>query len=271
MSQTVVGIFDNADEAQRAVNELRNNGFDDNNVDYATGYGDYATEENRHEHETGIARFFRNLFGDDDESDRYSRVAKNGCVVTVHAQSTEEARRASEILDEYGAVDVDEKDREYTARSSAYGTKDTDYTGTNPNATDETYFENTDRETRKIPIVEEDIKVGKKVVEKGGVRVHSRIVEKPVEKTIRLREEYVHVERNKVDRPASDAELNDFEEGTIEVREHAEVPVVTKDTKVVEEVGVNKTVEEHEQTVRDTVRKTDVDVEEYGTGKKRND
>jgi len=270
MSQTVVGIFDNANEAQRAVRELRNNGFDDSNVDYATGSGDYATEENRREHENGITRFFKNLFGDDDdESDRYSRVAKNGCVVTVHAESTEQARRASELMDEFGAVDVDEKDREYTARNREYGTKDSDYVGTNPNGPDETYFENTDKETRKIPIVEENINVGKKVVEKGGVRLHSRIVEKPVEETVRLREEYVHIERNRVDRPATGTELNDFQEGTIEVKEHAEVPVVTKDTRVVEEVGVNKTVEEREQTVRDTVRKTDVDVEDFEAGKKQ--
>jgi stress response protein YsnF len=105
-------------------------------------------------------------------------------------------------------------------------------------------------------------------VERGGVRVHSRIVEKPVEKTIRLREEHVYVERNKVDKPVTDADLNEFKEGTIDVREHAEVPVVTKETNVVEEVSVNKTVGEREETIRDNVRRKEVDVEDVDTGRK---
>jgi len=101
------------------------------------------------------------------------------------------------------------------------------------------------------------------------VRVHSRIVEKPVEKTIRLREEHVYVERNKVDKPVTDADLNEFKEGTIDVREHAEVPVVTKDANVVEEVSVNKTVGEREETIRDNVRRKEVDVEDVDTGRKK--
>jgi len=166
-------------------------------------------------------------------------------------------------LDECGAVDVDEKDREYTAENvHENGRKNAD-------VTNGTYFDNPDKESRKIPVMEEDIHVGKKVIEKGGVRLHSRIVEKPVEKTIRLREEHVHVERNKVDKPVTGNEFNDFKEGTVEVREHAEVPVVTKDAKVVEEVAVDKTVDEREETVRDTVRKNEVDVEDYTTGNKR--
>src|ERR1051325_9525175 len=103
MSQTVVGIFNNTEDAQHALHELHKNGFDDSNVDFARGSGEYATEEHRREHETGVSRFFRHLFGE-DESHRYERVAKNGCIVTVHAQSTEQARRASEILDDCGAV-----------------------------------------------------------------------------------------------------------------------------------------------------------------------
>ena len=67
------------------------------------------------------------------------------------------------------------------------------------------------------------------------------------------------VERRAVDRPASDA---DFGERTIEAREYVEAPVVHKDARVVEEINLNKDVETHVETVRDTVRKTEVEIED---------
>lgn len=254
MSHTVVGIFNNADEARNAVDELVNRGFDRSNIDYARGSasGNYTNDENRNDNESGIGRFFKNLFVDKEESDRYARVAKNGCVVTVHTQSPEEAHKASELLDEYGAVDVDEKDRSYN-----------DVRANSKN--EDTYFNNTNKESRKMPVIEENIEVGKRVVQTGGVRLHSRIIEKPVEETIRLREEHVNVERNKVDRAATDADFNNFKDETLEVKEHGEVPVVNKTAKVVEEVSVNKTVNQREETVRDNVRRKEVDVEDVAT------
>jgi hypothetical protein len=42
-----------------------------------------------------------------------------------------------------------------------------------------------------VPVVEEQVDVGKRAVERGRVRVHTRVVERPV----RLRDEEVHVER----------------------------------------------------------------------------
>lgn len=113
----------------------------------------------------------------------------------------------------------------------------------------------------KIPVVEEELQVGKREVEQGGVRVSSRVEEKPVEAQVNLREEHVRVERRPVDRPVGNAE-NAFQEGTIEVTERAEVPVVAKQARVVEEVVIGKEVSERTETVRDTVRKTDVNVEE---------
>ncbi|HZH91760.1 MAG TPA: YsnF/AvaK domain-containing protein [Pyrinomonadaceae bacterium] len=117
-----------------------------------------------------------------------------------------------------------------------------------------------------IPVVEEELEVGKREVERGGVRVESRVEEKPVTAEVQLREERVHVERRPVDRPVTDAD-NAFREGTLEITERAEVPVVAKTAHVVEEVVVNKQVEEHTETVRDTVRRTDVDVQDVTTDK----
>jgi uncharacterized protein (TIGR02271 family) len=120
----------------------------------------------------------------------------------------------------------------------------------------------TDLTDKKIPIIEENIEVGKKTVQTGGVRLKSRIVEKPVEEDLRLRTERVYVERNPVDRPATDTDFDNFKEGETEITEHSEVPVVNKEARVVEEISLNKDVDERTETVRDTVRKTEVDVED---------
>jgi uncharacterized protein (TIGR02271 family) len=112
-----------------------------------------------------------------------------------------------------------------------------------------------------IPIAEERIEVGKRAVEHGGVRVRARVVEMPVEEIVRLRQEHVTVERREVspDRAATEA---DFQDRTIEVTETDEVPVVSKSARVTGEVVVRKDVEERSETVSDTVRRTEVDVDD---------
>lgn len=124
--------------------------------------------------------------------------------------------------------------------------------------------QNVDAELRDkeavIPVAEEELRVGKREVEKGGVRVTSRVTETPVEEEVRLREEHVNVERRPVDRPLSSAD-NAFREGSIEVTERAEEAVVAKDARVVEEVVVSKDVNERTERVRDTLHRTDVDVQ----------
>lgn len=113
-----------------------------------------------------------------------------------------------------------------------------------------------------IPIIEEELQVGKREVETGGVRVESRITEKPVEEQVTLREEHVHVERHPVNREVTGADMANFKEGEIDVTTRAEEAVVAKQARVVEEVEIGKTLSEREETIRDTVKRTDVDVEE---------
>lgn len=296
MAQTVIGIFDNSSEAQNAVQQLVSSGISRSSIDISdrstTGTTTDRYDDDRDD--DSISGFFRSLFGSDDDADKYSRVARKGCTVTVHAQSEEEARRAADLLDDYGAVDVDERAQQYgttgaagsltTGMAGAINTgttttdrDTTDYARTN-NLTDDYSRDRTDRDrtdfdTREggtsIPIIEENMQIGKRETETGGVRVRSRIVERPVEEHLRLREEHVNVERNPVNRPASDADLNAFKEGTIELTEHAEVPVVNKEARVVEEITLNKEVTERDEVVRDTVRKTEVDVDNLDTRNER--
>jgi hypothetical protein len=120
-----------------------------------------------------------------------------------------------------------------------------------------------DRKGQQIlPIIEEEVRVGKRAVDRGGVRVHARIAERPIEKSVDLREGRVTVERRPADRPATEADLRAFEQGTFEVRETAEEAIEDKQARVVEEVVVDKDVQWRQEVIRDTERHTEVDVEQ---------
>lgn len=272
MAQTVIGFFDEASEAQKAVEKLQSRGISRDRIDVSRGSGsstagagysntsgssDRVTDDDRTVDREGrntnaITDFFNSLFGGkDDDAERYSRVASSSnTIVTVHAQTEDEAEAAADIMDDCGAIDVDERSAQYGYDSSR-GSSDRmgDRTGVS-----------SDRDTT-IERMEENLEIGKRTVETGGVRVRSRIVENPVEEHIRLREEHVNVERTPVDRAATSADMDRAQDREIEMRESAEVPVVNKEARVVEEIRISKDVDERDETIRENVRHTEVDVD----------
>lgn len=216
----------------------------------------------------GILGALTHLGVPQDQAEYYAEgVRRGGTLVTVSA-SDANAQKAVDIMNGAGAVDIDSRGTDY--RTGGYA----GYTETAPAYThDEIVQErtsyqppsrpvstNTGGET-VIPIVEEELSVGKRQVQGGGARIHTRITERPVEEQVTLREENVTVERHAVDRAVTDADMA-FKEQNFEVTETSEVPVISKTARVVEEVVVGKTATEHTETVRDTVRRTDVDVED---------
>ncbi|HEX2535845.1 MAG TPA: YsnF/AvaK domain-containing protein [Chitinophagaceae bacterium] len=256
MAQTVVGFFDDASDARKAVEQLVSNGFDRDQIDISEQSGNVSgTHDADHDRgsENGVTRFFKSLFGDDnDDADRYATVGSRSTIVSVLAQSGEEAERAADLLDDNGAINVNE-------RASSYG-----YTGNARSTEEEFRGVSSDRET-SIPRIEENLEVGKREVETGGVRVRSRIVERPVEEHIRLRQEHVHVERNPVNRPVSESDLNNLQDRDIELTERSEVPVVNKEARVTEEIRISKDVDTRDETIRENLRHTDIDIERTGS------
>lgn len=245
-THTVVGIFNTAAEAQQAVQRLEQAGFELDYVDVA--HREAANQGVGQTSDSSVGGFFSSLFGDDDNdaARNYTAAAQRGSsVVTVHVDSNEQAHRAATLLDEAGAVDVD-GDVATTQQPTGYAQTD-DQTG---------------QTGQTAQVIEENLQVGKRTEQTGGVRLRSRIVERPVEASVRLREEHVVVNRTPVNRPATEADFQAFKEGEIEVTESAERAVVSKEAHVVEEVSLGKEVSEREQIVRDTVRNTEVDVEQ---------
>jgi uncharacterized protein (TIGR02271 family) len=249
-AQTVVGIFNTAAEAQHAVQQLEQAGFELEYVDVA--HRAAVNEGVGRTSDDSIGGFFSSLFGgqDSDEARNHTAAAQRGSsVVTVHVTSSDLSQRAAHILDEAGAIDVD-------------GGTDDHTTATATQANSYAQPAQTGEAQQSAEVIEESLQVGKRVEQTGGVRLRSRIVERPVEASVRLREEHVTVQRTPVNRPATEADFQAFKEGQIELTESAERAVVGKEAHVVEEVSLGKEVTEREQTIHDTVRKTEVEVEQ---------
>jgi uncharacterized protein (TIGR02271 family) len=120
--------------------------------------------------------------------------------------------------------------------------------------------------------IEEELSVGKRKVASGGVRVTTSVSETPVEETVTLREEEVEVERRPADRKLKPEEVKAaFQDKTVEMLGTSEELEVRKEARVVGEVMLGKRVEEHEETVKDTVRRSEVEVEKIkpSSAKKR--
>ena len=205
-----------------------------------------------------------------DEHARYyaEGVRRGGTLVTVSAPD-DHAERVMEIMNRHHPVDIED-------RAAAWGGTVTAVPGSSTRVGGETTIPAAAASAQqhlqgeqRIPVVEEELKVGKREVETGGVRVNARVEQTPVEEKITLREERVAVERRPADRPATAADFDQaFQGGTIEVTERAEEAVVQKEARVVEEVVVNKEATQRTETVHDTVRRTDVNIQpvEVGSG-----
>lgn len=218
----------------------------------------------------------------EEEAGYYAEgVRRGGALVTAHVDDNrvDDARR---ILQGYNPVNINNRVAEWKkAGWTGYAKDAKPYTADQVKAERARYLTNTANMTNTknmnaqnldkggeitIPVVEEKMNVSKKEVEQGGVRVHKYVKERPVEADVTLRQEQVRVDRRPVDRPATAGIGDTFKETTIDVTQKAEQAVINKEARVVEEVVVRKDVGQRTEKVRDTVRRTDVEVEKMGTG-----
>ncbi len=268
MSNTVIGIFRTGEEAQYAANQLKKHGIEAGNIDLsARPAGKDYTHDDEYHNENAITRFFDNLFGDDEDEKRknmYCDVATRNSLLTVHAKSKAEAEKALTALNNAGAIDIE---GDYNHYQKATSSEHKDYSLDHYNK----YRETGHTGEQSAKVIKEEMHVGKQDTVTGGARLRSYMIEKPVEETVRLRVEHAYVERQPVNRAATEADFANFKEGEISVTEHAERATMSKDAKVVEEVKLGKTTEYQKQTIKDTVRETKVEVEKTNINdKKRN-
>ena len=243
MGKTLVAVFDEQTDAKQALDALSKGGFPGSKA-RLTAREDAqersTSSQPRRDESFGekVAHFFG--FGEQHDATYSEAVQRGGYVLAVDASDDAEAERASDILERYHPVDIDERQAQWRQGGRqpalAQGGETT------------------------LPVVEEQLQVGKREVQRGGIRVLSRTVARPVEETVQLREERASVQRRPADRAPTDADQA-FKERSFEVRETAEEAVVGKTARVVEDVVIGKESSTREKTIQDTVRKTDVEVE----------
>ena len=161
----------------------------------------------------------------------------------------DEAEQTADLLEEHGATGIQDDYTDDQASDVAVQGNTRGYAGGTAMSGEQV-----------IPVVQEELVVGRRQVDRGGVRVYSHLVETPVSADVSLHNERVVVDRRPVDRAATDADF-DTNPSVIEVTAMGEEAVVGKSSRVVEEVRVGKQGSEHTEQIEDTVRHTEVDIE----------
>ena len=272
MSRTITAMYNSRSEAEAAASKLRSEtGTEARIVDQSSGSSESG--------ESGSGRGFwadlKEMFVADDDRSGYEEGVRRGHFLLTANIPEDQADRACSLLDQSGSMDFDQSQEQWRSEgwsgTSGQSMQSQGLAG-GQGAMAENDRSSTDLggergnvvEEERIPIFEEQLRVGKREIERGGARVRSYVEEKPVHESVNLREEHVHVERRPVDRQLASGEMNDdlLRERNIEMRETAEEAVIGKDARVTEEVIVQKTAEQRTQEIEDTVRNTRVDVDE---------
>jgi uncharacterized protein (TIGR02271 family) len=256
--ETIVAVYDSVEQADRAVRDLEAAGIPSSAItQHSSNRGATSSTATAPVHEKG---FWASLFGDEDryETHVYNRSMESGSTVVTVRASEEHLTQAMDILEQHNPVDIDER-----ATSYGLGAGRTTDTAAASIATDDAHVGGTQTGDEVIPLAEEKLAVGKRLVNRGTTRVRRFVVETPVEEAVTLHSERVSVERRPATSGAPVADA-DFADRTIEVTETDEEAVVEKTTRVREEVVVNKAARDRVETVRDTVRRQEVEVTRDG-------
>ncbi|HEY8553734.1 MAG TPA: YsnF/AvaK domain-containing protein [Burkholderiales bacterium] len=289
MAKVVLGLFESRDSAKQAMRALEAEGFDRQRVEMRSGdelLQQAGTQPAHEPAEEGVWAGIKRFFSGARSEGRLSESGPQGlrptdALVTVHVEDGR-AERAVEIIDANGAQDIEERlesagvdpgaateSAAGSGRIGGAGVLPDSAAGAAPTATTAKALPEgaptadpapATAGERRIPVVEEELRVGKREAASSGVHVRSRIIEHPVEKDVALREENVRVARTRIDRPLTEGDAA-FREESFEVRATSEEPVVEKRARVREEVTVGKETRQRRQRIKDTVRETQVQIE----------
>jgi stress response protein YsnF len=224
MTTSIIGLFDSSDLADKVRGELVKAGVKKDSVSVFT---DQAGS-------TLVGELVERGYQEDRARQYAEAVKKGGIVIAAEADDTQ-ADQAVAVMNRFDLKTPEELiERAGQSRGE---------------------------ETETAQAVEETVRVGTEQVT-GGKRLVTNVTEREVEKPVTLREETVEVERQHDDRRLSPDEANKaFEEKTVEMTTTSERPVVSKEARVTEEVALRKQAGERQETVRETVRRSDVEVE----------
>jgi uncharacterized protein (TIGR02271 family) len=266
--ETLVAVYDTPAHAEAAAKALRTAGFAESDISV---FDEARLRDGKSSLATGVTKpgLWQRLFGPDvyeHEANIYGQtVQEGGALISVRLPSTEVAH-ARAVLDIHYPVDV--HDRAVT-------------TGVAPAA----HVETIQKKIEAVPLAavqnvavspklaaaqpevlrlaEEQLQVGKQMIETGRTRVRRFVTEHDVAHDVTLHQEHAEVLRNAISDPKYIGEI-DWADGSIEAVETAEHAVVNKTARVVEEVSLRKIGSDHIETIRDKLRRHQVEIEHIG-------
>ncbi|GAC1523225.1 MAG: hypothetical protein NVS2B16_31390 [Chloroflexota bacterium] len=265
--ETIVAVYDTSEHASLAIRDLEAAGVPASAIsrhaeaDVAKGSTTTTTARG---HEPG---FWASLFGGEPEYEHdttvYDRSLQSGATVVTVKASEQHLSHIMEILERHGPIDMDERASSYGLSSggASRGTTSTATASSSiPSGRDTTMARGGEE---VVPLAEEQLTVGKRLINRGTTRIRRFVVETPVEEAVTLHSEHVSVDRRPV---AAGTKVGDtaFTDRTVELTETDEEAVVSKAARVKEEVVINKAATDRVETIRDTVRREDVEVTRDG-------
>ena len=248
----IVAAFENADRARTARKALTEAGIDNAKMELLDNRSDL-------DNWTAIKRHAV----PNEDAHLYAEGLGRGHSILVVQVTASEHDDAMKVLERCNPIDIDDHAAQW---------RNSGWTGVHPgkaawhvrrqSSTGTTTAAGAGAQEQVIPVYEEELKVGKRQVEQGHVRVRVYTVEHPVQEGLTLREERVALERRPVNRPVSDMPGDAFQERTVDVTTNREEPVIAKEARIKEEIRVRKEADQRTETVRDSVRHTEVEVED---------
>jgi uncharacterized protein (TIGR02271 family) len=252
---TIVAVYDRITDADAAVRDLEAASVPSQAISRLEG-GTETTATSTPVREEG---FWARLFGGEPDHDTsvYDRSIESGSSVVAVRVSSQQVDRVSSILETHHPIDIDERSAQYLASGT-----NTTSAMTPPVTTSDlgSARPTADAASQSLQLAEETLAVGKRAVSGATTRIRRFVVETPVQEQVSLRDETVTLERNPVTggRPVGTA---DFTDKVVEMTETSEQAVVSKTAHVVEEVNLRKDVTDRVETVKDTVRRDEVEIE----------
>jgi uncharacterized protein (TIGR02271 family) len=244
--EKVVTAYDSLDKAKNAMKVLQNSGY---NVSDLSIIDRNALKS----HETDHVGLWRRLFGEnvwDHEAAVYGDTIDRGGAVLVARVPDDEVARTMALLDVHKPLDI----HDAAAKIGEKVPVEAKALVTPPIAKADA------KDPETLRLAEEQLNVGKRLFETGTTRIRRFVTERPVEQQVTLHEEHAEVVRKAIGDPSYVADI-DWSDRAYEMTETAEQAVVNKTARVVEEVTLRKSGSDRVETVKDTVRRQQVEVE----------
>lgn len=261
--EKIVTLFDSATQAEAAKRNLIKAGFPDRDISLISG--ERLKSEGKAIRHPSI---WQRLFGDTvdrEYADVYSEAMESGGVLLSLRAQEDDVAKAMTILYSHDSVDVPSRVRRDAAGSRDNPQLNREFAGeTNDKEAIRTSLTGDESEDEILRLAQEKLEVGKRLVSEGSTRVRRYVVTDRVSEDVSLHEQHADIFRRAIDEPAYLGDI-DWSEKTIEVAESHEQPVINKTARVTEEVVVRKDTNQRVETVSDTVRRQEVDIDKAGT------